>query len=215
MSNQPIVTITSAATSRQFVELSYARDILGLSVSEISDPKLDALIDGASVFVEKWCNRRLIRETVSEQWRLTREVSSLFLTRSPVASITSITEDDDDPLGAAYWEADYDTGELFRLDGSDNRENWSVTSKVVIVYSGGYVPADETATNVPDDLRDGTLELVKSRWFALERDPYLRSEEVPGAIRYSYGFGAGAQRDSGMPPEAEMLLSPYRRIAIG
>lgn len=206
---RPIVTVTSAATSRQLVELSYARDILGLTVSEASDAKLDALIDGASAFVEQWCNRRLIYEAVSELWRPTRAQTSLFLSRYPVMDITSITEDTDDALTAAYWEIDYDTGELWRLDGSDNRITWSA-SKIVVVYAAGYVPADETGTNIPDDLRDGTLELVKSRWFALERDPYLRSEEVPGVARYAYGFGAAAQSGANMPPEAEALLNPYR-----
>ena len=208
-----IVTVTSAATSRQLIEVSFARDMLGLSVTEISDAKLFELIDGASAEVEQWCNRRLILETVSEQWRPTRPQGSLWLNRFPVSSITSITEDDDDALTATYWELDYDTGELWRLDGSDNRDTWDA-DKIVVVYSAGYVPADDTGTNIPFDLRDGTLELIKSRWFGLERDPYERSVEVPGLATIQYGFGSAARTTSGMPPEAERLLTSYRRIAI-
>lgn len=211
---RPIVTVTSAAVSRKLIEPSYARDMLGLGVSEVTDAKLDVMLDGVSAFIERWCNRKLIYETVSERWRPNQTLDRIWLTRWPVVSITSITEDDDTALTSAYWEVDYDTGELFRLDGDDARISWDA-QKVVIVYKAGYVPADETGASVPDDLRDGALELLKSRWFALERDPYLRSEEVPGLAKYSYGFGSAAQSGSDMPPEAEALLSSYRRAAVG
>lgn len=209
----PIVTIDTPATSRQLVELSYARLMLGLDTTEAADAVLQALIDSASAAAERWCNRRMIREGVTETWRLPQSQESLWLTRWPVDTITSITEDGV-ALTSAYWEVDEDTGRLYRLDGSDGRARWSA-KKTVIVYTGGYRPDDDTGADLPDDLRDGVLAIVKSGWFARDRDPYLRSEEMPGVARYTYGFGSAASSDSGLPPEAESLLAPYRRFAIG
>lgn len=211
MSN-PIVTVTVAAASRRLVDLSYARLMLGLDAS--ADTRLLALIDSASRSVENYCNRKLIRETVSEQWRLRQAMPSLQLTRYPVASIVSVTEDTDPALTSDYYEADEETGQLFRLDGSDNRLSWCAR-KITVAYSGGYVPEDDTGSDVPEDLRDGTLAIVKSGWFAKQRDPYERSVDIPGLATISYGFGSAMRTDSGFPPEAEALLAPYRRWAIG
>lgn len=210
--SSPIVTVTAAAASRRLVDLSYARLMMGLDAS--ADPVLDNLLDSASAAAERWCNRKLIRESVSEIWRLPQPRESLPLTRWPIVSIASVTEGTGDALDSAYYEADLEDGQLYRLDGSDCRSRWCAT-KVTVAYTGGYLAEDETGSDVPDDLRDGVMAIVRAAWFAQGRDPYLRSEEVPGVARFAYGFGAAAQSESGLPPEAESLLAPYRMLVVG
>lgn len=218
---KPIVTVVEHAASRKLLDFPYVRDMLNLSATDISDAKLNDLIDEVSADIENWCNRGLIDEVVSEQWRLTRAAPSLWLTRWPVAAITSIAENASDALGTGYWELDYDSGELWRLDGADGRQNWfgidlryqsAAIGKLVIVYRAGYVAADDTGTNIPADLRAAALEILSNRFFSLGRDSYLRGEEIPGVIKYQYGFGSGAQSGSGFTPTVERTLSRYRRL---
>ena len=220
---RPIVTVIEHSASRKLLDFAYVREMLNLSITDVTDSKLNDLIDEVSADIESWCNRGLIDETVSEQWRLTRSVSSLFLTRWPVWSITSITEGTGTALDTAYWEVDYDSGELYRMDGADGRTNWfgidlcyraGAIGVVRIVYRAGYVAADDTGTNVPPDLRAVALDILSSRFFALGRDNYLRGEEIPGIIKYQYGFGAGTQSGSGFSADIERRLSKYRRISF-
>lgn len=214
-----IVTVQQGATSRRFIEPSYVRMMLGLDVSDITDARLDALIEGACAFVENWCNRRgeMFYEVVSETFRLNQPASNLYLSRSPVVSVTSVS-DGDTALATTDWEIDYDTGRLARLDGANGLQKWgglvsAIPFRATVMYGAGYFADDDTGGNVPADLRDGTLALIRSNWFSLDRDPFTRSEEVPGVATISYGFGAAAQ-NNGMPPDAEALLAPYRRLAL-
>ena len=220
---RPIVTVIEHSASRKLLDFAYVRDMLTLSQTDISDAKLNDLIDEVSADIEAWCNRGLIDETVSEQWRLTTAASSLWLTRWPVWSITSITEGTNVALDTGYWEVDYDSGELWRMDGADGRQNWfgidlcyraGAVGVVRIVYRAGYVAADDTGTNVPPDLRAVALDILSSRFFALGRDNYLRGEEIPGIIKYQYGFGSGTQSGSGFSADIERRLSKYRRISF-
>lgn len=216
-----IITIAEAATSRKLVDLSYARQMLGVDTATMSDQKLENLIDAQSAFVESWCSRKLIRETVTERFRFRQPQETLFLDRTPVeaSSVSSIIENAV-ALTTDQWELDYESGQLWRLS-SECRLPWGGYGPcpramvVEVSYAGGYIPADDTGSDVPADLRDGVLELIKAARFGLGRDPYLRSEEVPGVQIYGYGFGAAAQSSSGIAPEAEALLTKYRRLAFG
>jgi hypothetical protein len=220
---RPIVTVIEGAASRKLLDFAYVRDMLGLTDTDITDAKINDLIDEVSAEIEAWCNRGLIDETVSEQWRLTRATPSLMLSRWPVWSITSITEGTNAALDTGFWEVDYDSGELWRMDGAGFRQNWfgidlcygaSAFGVVRIVYRAGYVAADDTGTNVPPDLRAVALEMLSNRFFALGRDSYLRGEEIPGIIKYQYGFGSGTQSGSGLSADIERRLSKYRRLVV-
>jgi hypothetical protein len=218
---RPIVTVVEGAASRKLLDFVYVRDMLKLSATDISDAKLNDLIDEVSADIEGACNRGLVEETVSEEWRLTRAERSLWLSRWPVGAVTSITENSNAALDTTFWQVDYDSGQLWRMDGADGRQNWfgidlryqsAAIGKVVIIYRAGYVPADDTGTNVPADLRAAALEVLRDRYFALGRDSYLRGEEIPGIIKYQYGFGSGAQTMSGFSTSVERTLARYRRL---
>lgn len=215
----PVVEVLAQAVSRRFVEPSYVRLHLGLTVSDITDTKLDDMIEEACAFVESWCDRsgEMFAERVSERQWLFSAARSLYLTRRPVVTIESITEGTS-ALTAADWAIDYDAGRLDRLDGSSGLSTWGYPTiagtgglLVTTVYRAGYYADDDTGGNVPADLRAGTLELVRDRWNAAQRDSYVRSEEVPGAYSVSYGFGTVSTTGSAMPPSAEMYLNKYRK----
>ena len=54
---RPIVTVIERAASRKLLDFAYVRDMLNLSPTDISDAKLNDLIDEVSADIESWCNR--------------------------------------------------------------------------------------------------------------------------------------------------------------
>ncbi len=221
------VTATSTATSRLLVDPGYARQVLGWTTSEVNDQMLEEMIEGASAFVESWCDRKLIEETVVEDFFLEQRVTKLFLTRRPVWSTPEITvTDGGNLLATSDWRLDYETGRLMKSPWQGSLHwglQWGVwcgVSTVSVAYRGGYTVATETGgSNIPPDLRDGVIEVLNATRGFLERDlssGAVRSEEVPGAQVISY-YDPNATSTTvvgstpGMPASAESKLLPYKR----
>lgn len=219
-----IVTVTSEATSRLLVDPGYARQFYGWTASDINDTMLEELILGASAFAERWCGRKLIEETVLEEFPLEQPASMVFLTRRPVWSTPLIVVTEGDVVrDTSDWRLDYDSGRLTKVGLSQWPKplwgaNWG-SSLLSVAYRGGYTTATETGgANVPPDLRDAVLEMLNFNRSNSQRDPTagaVRSEEVPGAVATAYYDVAtsaqSSESNSAMPPSAEAKLLPYRR----
>lgn len=218
------VTVTAPATSRLLVDPGYARQVLGWTTAEVSDQMLEEMIEGASAFVESWCDRKLIEETVLEEFFLENSVTKLFLTRRPVWATPEITvTDGDNLLLTTDWRIDYETGRMMRSPWASFAPHWGLwcgAATISVAYRGGYTVATETGgANVPPDLRDGVIEVLNATRGFLERDlssGAVRSEEVPGAQVISY-YDPNATSTAvvgstpGMPASAESKLLPYKR----
>ncbi len=217
------VTVTSRATSRLLVDPGYARQVLGWTTAEVNDQMLEEMIEGASAFVENWCDRKLIEETVVEEFFLEQRVTKLFLTRRPVWATPEITvTEGDNLLTTSDWRIDYETGRLMKAPWTSwvHWGLWCGAMVVSVAYRGGYTVATETGgANVPPDLRDGVIEVLNATRGFLERDlssGAVRTEEVPGAQILSY-YDPNATNTTtvgstpGMPASAESKLLPYKR----
>lgn len=99
-------------------------------------------------------------------------------------------------------------GLLYRLDCNGNLIKFS-GSQIVVSYTGGYV----VPTNTPLDLEQACIQLVTLRYFTAQRDPTLRSINIPGVQEETYWVGARGD-DGAMPPEIAGLLEPYREIHV-
>jgi hypothetical protein len=103
---------------------------------------------------------------------------------------------------------DFSKGWLTRLFFGDNYpRKWSGIP-ILVQYQAGYA-------NLPDDLQDAALQLVKARWYARGRDPQIRSENVPGAYEAQYWFGAGPGSEGDLPPSIKAMVDRYRVPTIG
>lgn len=219
-----ILTITAPASSARLTTVATARTRMEL-VDKSKDELLGDYIDQASAAVVRHCNRGAFgRETLSEAFRfggadLNRYAhhhrpSVIQLTRYPVASIASVTEDSDAPLTAVDYEADLRAGQLFRLDGNDFRRRWCASRKVVVAYTAGYLLPGEVGRNLPSEIEDATLRLVKAAYFAGNRDPLVKVDETVGVERQEYWVGAVGENGA-LPPDVAALLSPYVERLIG
>ena len=197
-----ILTVTTAADTHDLTVLDTVKEELGRTVSA-TDAQLTRWIHEASTQIASHCRRVFAAETVQEVFHGVSGADELILSRRPVTSITSVTEDDDTALAATYYEIEADTGLLYRLDGTGYRERWHA-SRVTVVYVGGY----SLLGNLPRDIEAATVQLVARRAFMASRDPNLRTVQVEGVG--SRSFWVSPQSETLMSDDIKALLAPYR-----
>ena len=103
--------------------------------------------------------------------------------------------------------ADRPRGQLTRffLDGYPRA--WPALP-IVVQYWAGYT-AQTLATDAPE-LQDACARLVKAAYYAVARDPKLRSENVAGAYEAQYWFANGPGAEGNFPPDVQMLIDDHR-----
>lgn len=200
-----ILTVSTAASSYNLTDLSAVKTELGIT-STTEDDKITSWIQQASAFIARYCGRVFAEETLSEQFRLSREESVLQLSRWPVSSITSVTQDTDSALASTDYELDPDKGQVTRLV-SALPVTWTA-QKIVVVYVAGY----ELLGDLPYEIERAAILLVKQYRSASTRDPMLKSEEIPGVL--SSTFWVGGPPGGVIPPEIAALLDPYREFTV-
>lgn len=214
------VTVLEQAVSRRFVEPSYVRLMLDLTEAQMSNTKLETMIDDICAYIERYCNRpkEMFAERVSETFRPRNAAEALYPSRWPLLSVESITENGVALDSGAYeisYGDDHEAARIFRLDSGGGRLQWGwpmvgASYSVVVVYRAGYYADDDTGGNVPHDLRMAALKLIDRTRLSLGRDLSVRSEEVPDVVRISYGSPTGGDV-AALPDTPEGLLLPYRR----
>lgn len=198
-----IVTVTVAASDFNLTTVAKVKDRLGITVATF-DTKIGLMIAEASAFCAHYCDRVFARETVSEAFRLADDVDALILSRYPVVSITSTTVNGE-VLAAEYYELDKEKGLLYRLSGS-SRICWPDARLSTILYVAGYT----LPTDVPKDLEEACIELVKSAYSASTRDPMAKRIEIPDVETIDYWVGGIGEKSFGLPPKVKTTLDLFR-----
>ena len=123
-------------------------------------------------------------------------------------------------VDVSFWDVYPEEGTLYRLDGTTVAA-WLGTT-LLVDYTAGYDP-------IPADVQSAALEWLTARWFAVGRDPALRSETIPDLIGQVYAGDAGAGTSGGasagrprpagalqalvcMTPQVLLILYEERRI---
>lgn len=189
-----MLTVVTPANPRR---LATSDDVIAV-VPGLSADAANKLIDRATLAIEGWCGRSLVRETVRQTERDVR-ADGIMLDRWP-ATVTAVTVDGET---VAPGDRELDGTVLRRL--ADDRRVWWRGSKIVIDYAAGYSP-------VPADLVEATVRLCVAMNGAAGRDAAIRSENIPDVMSVSYldpGAGGGA-----LPEAVTALLTPYREVRI-
>ena len=199
----PILTVTSPASSYDLTTLAAVKTALGITTGD-DDTRISTWITQASKRIETYCNRVFPVEAVSEVFRLDRGLDKLVLGRAPVTAITTVTEDGEAVVAADY-ELDAGPGFLMRLD-DDEPTDWPAV-KITIVYSAGFA-------TIPADIAWACTELVKQLRSFATRDPMMKREEIPDVRTVDYWVGQVGESSASLPPEIAAVLDPYRMVTI-
>jgi hypothetical protein len=138
--------------------------------------------------------------------------TTLFLQRTPVTAIDSVTVDDV-PLAETDYRLDPDAGLLDRLASDGTPFSWCFCRSVVVTYSAGFVLPGDPGRTLPAGIEGAVVALVSDYWGSRGRDPTLRSEIIPGLIERQFWVGAVGDAEL-LPPRVLASIAPFRRLAM-
>jgi hypothetical protein len=178
------------------------------------------LINAASNFIEKYCSRQFQFVTGIVENHAGFGLDKLVLRRPPiVGAITSLTFDGSDVDLSDINIINPNAGIVQRVGGflntAHNEPDISRTTlpgtereQYQFTYDGGFVlPNDAGTTTLPEEIELGCLAMIAFLNASLGRDPTIKSEKL-------MSWGATYRDDMDVPPAAEMLLKPYKRIVV-
>lgn len=209
-----VFTVIAAASSYDLTTLAVVKDELVITGTD-GDVSLNRYIKSCSAAVAQYCNRVFQAETVKDEFWLNRDLfpcavpggkSPLQLTRWPIVSITSVTENDVTLVDGADFRIDCKNGHLIRLDANGYPRNWPALA-IAVQYIGGFA-------TVPADVVEAVLRLIKKSWFSRGADPSLKSENVSGVYEYQRWFATGSEAGN-MTPDVVDILDNYRIPIVG
>lgn len=216
------ITVSVAADSTMLTQLDRVKRELGLT-ADTDDLILEEMIDRASSAISKETRRVFGRETVTETLDGTG-TRLLGLTRTPIVSITSITEDGETVAGSEYSVEDADAGAVYRANGwgrSGGLRMWGTEAfssgyilpgyqdlRYSVTYVAGYVLPTEASPTLPGAVEQACIETVKAWYLARDVDPALSSVQV-GQLRVSYRDQAANTAPGSLPASALGLLRNY------
>jgi len=185
------------ALSYRLTTLERLKTALGLPASTSDDPKLDALVDAATVAIENYCDNGFVTRSYSEYSRAGINghqggARRIFLRRYPIQSVASITEAPSGTIPATDYLIYGDEGYLEHVSywpAPDDR--WT------IAYTAGRFAS---TTAVDEALRLACHMLVED-W---KRKPDGPVSSTSSAQR-SQSF-----TEADMPQRVKLVLEPYR-----
>jgi len=207
-----ITRVVTPASSMALVTLDQAKAALGIDPSNTSqDALLTAQIGAVSLAVNNYCGRIFAVQSYQDTLRY---VAQWLYAGEPLRTrqYPIVVEPDGTPLVAviengatvdvAFWDVYPEEGTLYRIDGATVTA-WTGTT-ILVDYTAGFDP-------IPADVQGAALEWLGVRWYAVGRDPALRSETVPDLLTQVYAGDAGAGTYGGaVPAGTRDLLAPYR-----
>lgn len=204
------ITVVTAPEATDLTELDTVKAELGITSTDF-DTLLTRFIKVSSDKIRNYCGRDFALTTVDET--ITHDGRfRIVLSKFPVTTVTSVTYKGVAVDSANYILTNPDAGFLDYI----STDTWKYTGGAydyVIRYQYGYVlPSFATGTrNLPYDLEQAAIDLVKQAYFSRERDPDIAKETVPQVYETQYRSAiAGSSADkTSIPSSVATLLAPY------
>lgn len=204
-----ISSVVNAAASNDLTTIVNVKAELGLS-DGANDAVLKRYISSASAAASQYCNRTFQIETIKDEiwpaadpypWPLPGFFQTMQLSRWPVVTLASLTENGKPLTDGTDFRTDPAAGSLMRLDLGGRQVNWSAQPKVA-QYDAGYAV-------IPVDLEDAVIRMVTRRFRGKGRDPSLKQRNIPGVIEQSWWIATGNEAGN-LSPDVEDVLDNYR-----
>jgi hypothetical protein len=210
MRHARITQVITPAASLDLVPLDAAKAVLGVPLADTSkDAAIGQHISAVSSAINNYCDRVFVIQGYRDQIRNAYGFygEPLVTRQYPIAvdsggvPLVAVTEDGV-ALDPTMLEVYLETGSIYRLDGSSAPAAWA-TPTMIVDYTAGFDP-------VPADVQGACLEWISVRWYAVGRDPSVRSETIPDLITQVYGSGSDTSAATAMPGGVRDWLTPYR-----
>lgn len=204
-----ITTVVTATNSYDLTTLAVVKDELSIT-SGSNDASLKRYISAASAAAAQYCNRVFQAETVKDefwpdrdpfQFQLPNRQSVIQLSRWPVVSVTSVTENGNVLVDGVGYRVDAENGALVRLGCDGYPTKWCAWP-IAVQYVGGFA-------SIPGDVADAVIRMVTKRYAAKGRDSTLKAENIPGVIDRQFWIATGEDA-ANMTPDVADVLDNYR-----
>lgn len=217
-----IASIVTPAASYSLVDLQTLKTLLGITTT-VYDAFLNLVIPQVSTAAQNYANNPFVVETIQDQfwpgadgwpWSVRRRTAPLQLSRWPISSMVSVVETINNvattlTLGTDYL-ADTKTAQLTRLSTystpptgiAPSPADWRA-DPIVAQYQAGYA-------TIPSDVVDAVAIMAQAKFYAQQRDPMIRSQNVSGVFEQSFFFATGPGGQGDLPVDAMAKLDRYR-----
>jgi hypothetical protein len=187
----PIVTVNTSSNA-PLTTIARVKSFLGIT-STAEDSFLTDLIAIATNTIQNYVGRTFSLETITENLPGTG-TAKLVLSKYPIVSITSITDETGLIDASGYEISDKMAGTVYRKDGifffkgqvtgllGFNNEK-EAANNITAVYQAGY-------SSVPLDVEMAAISYVRSMYLGRSRDNTVSSESVSGVYSVTYGSNA-------------------------
>lgn len=205
-----VVAASTAETVYDLTTVDFVNTELNLTSTTAGDTTVAAQITACSRIIADLCGRVFALQTVTETFRIGwhEHCRALPLARWPVVGTISLTADDSALTEGTEFEVDADAGMVWRIG------HGHFHGKLVANYTGGYDLPDDA----PASLARACLEFVKAQRYLALRDPGIRAvmagENRVDFSDYYQRFGIGGASTGALPPNAEALIAPFKRLAV-
>lgn len=198
------ISVEAPATDYLLTTLADVKALLNIGGLE-QDTLLNTLILRASAACDQYCRRVFAKEQVLETIPGSG-TARLMLERTPLVTIDQVDYEGDTIDSGEYDIERHGVGTVLRenkwtlntLGNGIGNPDWEIT------YTAGYVLPNHSGTrNLPYDIEQGAIEVVKAWYYSRCRDGTLRTEEVVDVWQGSYSGQA-------IPMAAKQLLNPWR-----
>jgi len=198
------ISVEAPADDYLLTTLQAVKTLLNIT-EPVQDALLNTLILRASYACNQYCRRVFAKEQVLETIPGSG-TARLMLERTPLVTIDQVDYEGDTIDASEYEIERHGTGTILRENkwtlntlGDDiGKPDWEIT------YTAGYVLPNHSGTrDLPYDVEQGAIEVIKAWYYARCRDGTLRTEEVVDVWQGTYSGQA-------IPMAAKQLLNPWR-----
>lgn len=165
---------------------------------EVDTVLAEELIDAATVAIERAVGRAFVQRTITSERHNVADERRMYLDWAPIASVTSIQDDQDTPTTVASSNYEIEWGYL---------EHHTVFPRPTYRWNVTYVAGDIASTAaVTNDLRTACHRMV-AHLLNAPQGPILSESKADKATSYALSTG-------GLPADVEELVGHYRRLGV-
>lgn len=204
------LVVTTPALTTALTTLATVKSEL-LITETTEDEYLQRQIDSASALICAYLCVPLADDgTVTLGREVLLETATAFngefrTARNPIFAVASVTDDG----GTLIDPTDYTFG-YARIKSAD--ESWT-NSSFEVAYTAGWLLPNDTGRNLPVEIEDACIAMVKAARFARSRDTSLRSENILEGL-YSYTLFDPEKMSFAIAPDVAAKIDRYRNVFV-